>query len=145
MAINQATTDQGRSSSPKNYNPFLGRSSQEKNDIRKFLVVDRHYKKVGTICDIYYDYHSSTPLYIEIIPLNEKIERSIMYPYDQVKLIGKDGPAFISSTSKAVFDYEEYDFDHVMQTEGADLINFNQMLEADSRKYFSQFEYQNCA
>lgn len=114
-------------------------------DLRGFLVIDRYHKKIGTICEVFCDRVSSKPRYIEIIPLNEKIQYSLMVPFESVKWVGKDGPATITSSASALFDHEEYDFEHVMQTDGAELVTFNETFEADSRYYISANYLEDCA
>lgn len=134
-------TDESR----KLYSALFGRSTSAGSDIRGFVVLDRNHRKVGTICEVYSDRDTLKPRYVEIVPFNCRIDRSIVYPYDFVKCISDDGPAFVSTTTESLLAHEEYELEHIMQSEGENLVTFNDVLEADSRDLLLYREYQTCA
>jgi len=145
MNFNQESSTLDRKSSRKLYNLLFDRSSHVGNNIRGFVVFDRNHKKVGTIGDIYCDQESLKPRYVEIIPTGQRLGRPVMYPYDYLKIHGEEGRVFLSSTAADLFEHEEYGFDHFMETEGPELMTFNEALGVDSREYFSKLDFHRCA
>lgn len=102
--------------------------NHESKDIRGFFVCDRNHKKIGMVSEIYCDRFDFSPRYIEITPLNEKVEKIFIYPFDYIKWHA-NGPAFIETTEDCLDKYETYDADYILSVEGKDLVTYSEALE----------------
>lgn len=114
-------------------------------DLRGFVVYDRSHKRIGTIGEVYCDYMTLKPRYVEIIPLHSGTEKTVLYPYEYVDWRGNDGPAFISSSLSSILAFEEYDFNHVMECEGHELVTFNEAIGLKPDEQSVQPHFPLCA
>ena len=113
----------------KNFLNYNNNLSLEKKDIRGFFVRDRNHHKIGTVSEIYCDRFDLQPRYIEITPLNEFSEKIYIYPIECARW-RKNGPVFIESTKESLEKYETYDLDHILASEGNELITYNESLDS---------------